>query len=213
MIHVKRRRVPKGFNVVVRAPGLAWLAKNPYKKGEELPPLWRDGLPELRREYKAICAYLGCHVQAASAVGTVDHFVPKRGVGRQHAYSWGNFRFASSRMNSRKGVRTVIDPFTVRDGDFELVFASAAVVVRAAPALLPPQRELVDDAIDRLSLNDDKCLEERTTYWADYRNGDISFDYLKRFCPIIALEAARQGVLLPKDKAVTTRQIRAWLDS
>lgn len=213
MIRVKRRRAPPGFQAAVRTPGQAWLAANPYRKGEELPPFWRNGLPDLRREYKAICAYLGCFVQSASAIDTVDHFVAKRGLGRKEAYSWGNFRFACARMNARKGVRAVIDPFTLQDGWFELVFLSIAVFVRAAPHLRQDQREAVDRAIDRLRLNDDKCVEERTTYWADYQNGDIAFDYLKRFCPFVALEAARQGRLLAKDSATTPAQIRAWLDS
>lgn len=213
MIHVKRRRAPHGFKAAVRTPGLAWLAANPYQKGEELPPLWRKGLDDLRREYKAVCAYLGCFVQAASAIDTVDHFVAKRGLGRKDAYSWGNFRFSSARMNTRKGVRAVFDPFKVQDGDFELVFTSAAVVVRAAPHLGTIARKEVDRTIDRLGLNDDKCREERTTYWTDYCNGDISFDYLKRFCPFVALEATRQGRLLACDAAITTGHIRAWLDS
>lgn len=213
MIHVRKRRVPPGFNQLVRDRGLLWLGANPYQKGEKLPPYWRDGLAELRREYKAICAYLGLRVQPATGVGTADHFVAKSGLGRRHAYSWSNYRYACLRMNSRKGIRKVLDPFTVRDGVFELDFCTAAVIVKASGTLSRAEFAKADRTITILGLDEQPAIRERTDYWNAYLLGELTLDYLKRHAPFVALEAARQGLLLPKDHHVTVADIRTWLDS
>lgn len=64
MIPVAPQPEPNDFDVKVRQPGSAWLAKKgltaiaPLPTETEPPPYWRACLDELHRSYGGICAYL-----------------------------------------------------------------------------------------------------------------------------------------------------------
>lgn len=210
MIHVHERlTVPPSFTSAVTTPGTGWLAANPTTK--KLPSYWRAGMPELRAAYKGICAYFCCYVYPTTGGGSTDHFVPKS-KDRALAYTWSNYRFACTRMNSRKrDASDVLDPFTVPDGWFELYFPTMRV--RPGKGLAGGDLKAVRASIRRLKLNSEECRRERAEYWDDYNAGQITGNQLVRRAPMIALEAVRQGVLLPADVGITAAIIRAHLDS
>lgn len=213
MIHVEPRPAPADFDAKVRGPGTAWLAAHPPAHKKKLPEYWRRALPDLRREYKGICAYFCCFVMPATGARSTDHFVPKvhaRGV----AYEWSNYRFACSRMNSRKrDARDVLDRFSLADGWFELYFPT----MRVRPSRTVPTAadgKAVRDTIERLGLNSQECVTEREHHWDNYAEHGLSAARLMATAPFVAMEAARQGLLNPADQGVVTvATIRAWLDS
>ena len=212
MIRVHERGATTAFIDAVASPGNAWLAANPTKKPrEELPTYWRAGVGELRTAYKGICAYFCCYVRPVTGTGSTDHFVAKTSD-RARAYDWSNYRFACTRMNSRKrDASDVIDPFALPDGWFELYFPTMRV--RPTAALSEAQTKEVVATIRRLKLNSYECVSERGEYWDDYQLHGLSAERLYRYAPMIALEAVRQGLLKPADRGVTSTEIRAWLNS
>lgn len=210
MIRVRQGRKPQDFEQRVGKPGRAWLLANPPIPGQELPPYWRRCSSELRAAYRGVCAYYGCHVAEVTGAGTTDHFVAKSGA-RSRAYSWGNYRFACSRMNVRKAdASDVLDPFKLTDGWFVLDFV--LMTVHPAPTLTAPQRRKVMETRDRLELNEGACCRERRQIWLRYQRGGAAQD-LWEGSPFIALEAVRQGLLRPTDAHVNAAMIRAWLDA
>lgn len=211
MIHVTPRPEPADFDTQVRTPGNNWLAKHPPAHKKKLPDYWRRALPDLRASYKGICAYFCCYVRPATGGGSADHFVPKSKA-RTDAYEWDNYRFACSRMNSRKrDASDVLDPFVLLDGKFEIWFPTMRV--RPSGGLTPQELSDVRATISRLKLNSEECSSERQELWDDYDLHGLKVQRLIEYAPFIAMEAARQGLLKPADNAVTVATIRAWLDS
>lgn len=212
MIHVNPRSEPGSFNQSVRIPGQVWLKANPKKtKGEIIPAYWRACLPDLRSSYKGICAYFACYVKPATGAQSADHFVAKSAK-RSLAYEWDNYRFACSRMNARKNdASDVLDPFTLVDGWFVLQFLT--MTVHPSTGLSPQQRKKVIATRDRLDLNSAECIKEREEAWDDYYTHGLHVNRLIEYAPFVAIEAVRQGLLLPRDAKLTVQQIRAWLDS
>ncbi len=211
MIAVKPRPEPASFNAQVRVPGNAWLVRHPPSHKKKLPDYWRRCLPDLRTSYKGICAYFCCYVRPATGGGSADHFVPKSKA-RNVAYDWDNYRFACTRMNSRKrDASDVLDPFFLMDGWFTIYFPTMRV--KPSGGLSATDLQKVKATIKRLKLNSRECIEERAEYWDDYRTNNISAFQLQKHAPFIAMEAARQGLLKPADAAITVASIRAWLDS
>lgn len=213
MIHVHERvSVPPTFTAAVTGPGATWLAANPTKAPKEkLPAYWRAGSADLRAAYKGICAYFCCYVRPVTGTGSADHFVAKSSD-RARAYDWSNYRFACTRMNSRKrDASDVLDPFTLADGWFELYFPTMRV--RPSATLTKAQAKEVRATIKRLKLNSHECVSERGDYWDDYQSHGLSATRLYQYAPLIALEAVRQGLLKPADHGLTAAHIRTWLDS
>ena len=211
MIHVDERPEPASFDARVRVPGDAWLARHPPSHKKKLPDYWRRCLPDLRSSYKGICAYFCCYVRPATGGGSADHFVPKS-KGRNAAYEWDNYRFACSRMNSRKrDASDVLDPFTLLDGEFVIWFPTMRV--RPAGGLVAARDKEVRATIKRLKLNSGECVKERQDYWDDYAVHGLSVLRFVEYAPFVAMEAARQGLLKTADAGVTVDSIRAWLDS
>jgi len=215
MIGVKLRPepVPPGFDFDdrVRTPGNNWLALHPPAHKKKLPDYWRRGAPALRDSYKGICAYFCCFVMPATGGGSADHFVPKSKA-RNVAYEWDNYRFACTRMNSRKrDASDVLDPIGLADGLFVLAFTTMRV--KLAAGLSTATLTNVKATIRRLRLNSQECISERREHWDNYDQHGLHADRFMAHAPFIAMEAARQGLLKPADSAVTVATIRAWLDS
>lgn len=212
MIRVKARNPPASFAANVHAPGQAYLLAHPVAvKKEKWEAHWRNSIPDLRMNYKDICAYYGCHVAETTGAATVDHYLPKS-KNRAQAYDWSNFRLACSRMNARKHNGTnIIDPFAVVDGWFVLEFGP--MTVHPAPALAPPTRASVLHTRDKLDLNSSECVRERTRLWNNYAVNEDSVTSLYTHAPFVALEAVRQHKLRSGDTHVTLTTIRTWLDS
>ncbi len=193
MIHVDPQPEPSDFDKTVRAPGRRFRESNP--DGQELPPYWRACLDDLHKAYRGICSYVNIYINRVTGARTVDHFIAKSGA-REEAYEWSNYRLACSLMNSRKGrFDDVLDPFEVEDGWFVLEFGFLKLFPN--PELAPDLQDRVQNTINRLGLNDKSCRDARDEYCRDYIEGAISFDYLKRYCPLVAREMAREGLVRP----------------
>lgn len=210
MIHVRLQPEPGDFDSRVRIPGTQWRQANPGAAPATFPPFWRDAMPALRQSYKGICAYYCCFVMPATGGASTDHFAPKSKEPAD-TYEWSNYRFACTRMNSRKSnASDVLDPFTLADGCFALVFHTMRVV--PAAGVTGSILGKVNKTVNRLNLNSTECIDERTRYWNQYQRGLHVEDFYQA-APFIALEAVRQGMLLPAHSHITVAEIRAWLDA
>jgi hypothetical protein len=218
MIPVEPAPEPPDFDSKVRQPGLSAIAelvgeppkikrRGPRRRkianhreeipSDSFPPFWRAALGDMMRAYHRICAYMAIYIEEITGAGTVDHMIP-RSVEWSHVYEWDNYRLACSLMNSRKNdAIAVLDPFRVRDGWFELDLVGFQV--KPSDALSPHIRERVDRTIARLRLNDKDCRDARERYAMAYWNRDISYGFLSRRAPFVALELTRLNRLRLED--------------
>jgi hypothetical protein len=192
MIPISLKPEPANFDASVRIPGQNFLRSNPHPKHNEWKPYWTNALPDLRIAYNEICAYSATWIPHSTGGHSVDHFDSKT-INPHLAYEWSNFRYCSSRFNSRKGVKTIADPFSIHYNWFEINFSN--MLIQPADYLAPTIKNEINASIDILGLNsDDKLVEERLSYFQYFHNGDISFSYLERKAPFIAYELRRQGL-------------------
>lgn len=219
MIHVERQPEPDDFDARVRQPGRSALAElvgqpptvqrpGPRRnkladriedlRHGDLPPFWRHCLPQLAEAYRRICAYSCLYVEPITGSDTVDHYVPKS-LDARMAYEWGNYRFACSRMNARKGVAAeVLDPFEVQDGWFQLDLVRFQL--QPAPGLSAEVIARIELTIRLLGLDDEDCKHSRASWFENYQAGHISLPFLDRRFPLLARELRRQDRLLPADR-------------
>jgi hypothetical protein len=190
VIHVELQPEPDDFDARVRQPGLRALAAG----AKELPPHWRHSIPELRKRYRSICAYLCIYVPRGTGAASVDHLAPKSRR-REIAYEWSNYRFVCSLMNARKrDFEDVLDPMEVPDGWFTLDLSFLQVLPSAT--LDEPTRLRVQATIDRLKLNDEECLAARGEDLDWYWSGGMSFEMLEEKSPFVAKELQRQRLTI-----------------
>ncbi len=131
--------------------------------------------------------------ESARNTFSIDHFIPKS-KNPSLAYKWSNFRYASSRFNSRKGARAILDPFTLQEGWFTLDFSSC--LVKPGADMPPDQKNPVISTINILKLNDDEDLVEERKAWIEaHRKGEITFAHLEKMAPFIAFELRRQNLV------------------
>jgi hypothetical protein len=188
LIHVEPQPEPPDFDAKVRKPGLSDLAS---PEGE-LRPHWRHCATQLWQAYKGVCAYSSLHIPRGTGALSVDHLLPKS-KRRELAYEWSNYRLACVRMNARKNdLEDVLDPFEVQDGWFALELSTLEVV--PGEGLPDALRAQVQKTIDRLDLNDDEFVRARDAHYSAWKEGDMSFRLLLKFCPFLAKELLRQGV-------------------
>jgi len=209
VIRVEPQPEPPDFDEKVRKPGLRALAelrgqpaeKRPGPKREvkdsiqskDLPDYWTKSLEDLHRAYRGICAYLCIHIPHAVGSRTTDHFSaksPRISPKPEDAYEWSNYRLACSLMNTRKGTKTVIDPFTIDGPWFELDLSTLGI--RPNSELPETLRERVQTTIDELGLDGDECRKAREHWYQPYIEGEITFSFLQRMCPFLAGEIVRQ---------------------
>ncbi len=196
MIPVAAKPEPINFTEQVRIPGQKFLSKvaKPTSLQWRGKEYWQRVLPDMRRAYKSICAYSGFWIPHSTGNHSIDHFIPKSKQ-PSLAYEWHNYRYVSARFNSRKGTNTIIDPFELVCGCFILDFNS--FLIKPNPDLSRNQKDKLWKTIKHLKLNDDEDLViERQTWYLNYLNEEISFKYLKKMAPFIALEVERQDLLL-----------------
>lgn len=218
MIPVVPAPEPPNFDRKVRQPGLSAIAElvgepltikrgGPRRRkivdhrediaSESFPPFWREALDDMMRAYHRICAYMAIYIEEITGAGTVDHMIP-RSVEWRHIYEWDNYRLACSLMNSRKNdAIAVLDPFRVKEGWFELDLVGFQI--RPSEMLSPHIYRRVDRTIAKLRLNDKDCREARGRYAMEYWIGEISYGFLSRRAPFIAMELRRQGRVRPED--------------
>jgi len=218
MIPVTLAPEPASFDAAVRKRGLAAIAelvgepgsgtrRGPKRKpvaarreqipSRAFPPFWTAMEDEMHRAYRGLCSYSALYIEPATGGRSIDHFVPKS-VDWQLVYEWSNYRFACSRVNSKKLDQTgLLDPFLIVDEWFELEFV--AFQVRAGAGTTRKIRTQVEATIEGLGLNRRPFCMQREAYAEDYRAGVIGFAYLDRMAPFVAREIRRQGLVRPED--------------
>jgi hypothetical protein len=209
VIRVELQPEPPDFDQKVRKPGLRALAElrgqpaeprsGPKRKvkdtidSEDLPSFWTKSLDDLHAAYRGICAYLCIYIPHVVGNRTTDHFSPKSpriSAKPEDAYEWTNYRLACGLMNTRKGTKAVIDPFTIDGRWFELDLSTLGI--KPNPTLPDPLRARVQATIDDLGLDDDECRKAREHWYQPYVEGEITFSFLQKMCPFLAEEIVRQ---------------------
>lgn len=222
MIRVKSAKEPSSFDESVRLPGLEALArrvgvteidgkklrgrppKHVYARREEIPsddfpPLWRQAIPDLRREYRNLCAYTALYIEHGTGDATVDHFTPISSDWRG-AYEWSNYRLACGQVNTNKDVRKPLDPFEIEDGWFALELVGYQVVPGADTT--GALRDAIAATINNsLRLNQPRFISQRSAEAEAYLAGDVALAHLERRAPFVARELRRQGMLRAADRA------------
>ncbi len=194
MIPVLSQPEPIDFSQRVRNPGQRFLEHTPRPTTEQWirKEFWRKVLPDMRTAYNQVCAYSAQWIPHATGNHSIDHFIPKAAQPAL-AYEWSNYRYVSSRFNSRKGLFAIVDPFTLQHGSFVLDFYS--FLIKAKPDLPAEQKAIIWNTIDILKFNtDDDLVTERQTYTNEYKTGQITFQHLQKMAPFIAFELHRQGL-------------------
>lgn len=148
MIHFAAPPEPADFNEKVRQPGTAWLAQHPTGRPKDY---WGLCKGELADGFMNLCAYSAMY----EPVGTVDHYL-SCDTDRNQAYEWNNYRFASWWINSSKqnADDTVLDPFQVEDGWFEILLPSLQLIV--SDAVPEHEKDRAKYTLTRLHLRDDE---------------------------------------------------------
>jgi len=187
VIRVEPRAEPPSFDERVRRPGLRALAEI---KSKDLLPSWRGCLDDLHAAYEGICAYSCLYIPRVVGSKTTDHFSAKASADLNLAYEWSNYRLACGLMNSRKGTKVVIDPFTIDGNWFQLDLSTLAIT--SNPKLAARSRARVQHTIEELRLDDDECRQARADWYQPYVDGEITFSFLQRKCPFLAAEMVRQ---------------------
>jgi hypothetical protein len=194
MMPLAMKQPPPNFPNLVREPGRVFLRKIPHPTSEEWKKgdFWVKVLPYMRSQYDSLCSYCAQWIPHSTGNHTVDHFIPKS-LRPALAYEWSNYRYVSSRFNSRKGMRSILDPFTLTEPPFEMDFSSFLLTTN--PNLQPGEQALALETIRILKLNsDDDLVYERQEWTNEYRAGEITFEHLRRKAPFLAYEVDRQGL-------------------
>ncbi len=194
MIPVKKQPEPGKFEKLVRVPGRDFLKKvpNPTTQQWKSHSYWREIIKDMRIAYGGVCAYCAHWIPVDTGNKTIDHFIPKS-LNPELAYEWANYRLAASKYNNSKGVKKILDPFTLKPDWFVLDFPTLKVLPNGG--LLPDQKEAVKNTIEILKFNkDEECIESRGNWLMDYCSGEITFKHLEKKAPFIAYELKRQGI-------------------
>ena len=192
MIPVKPAPEPQDFDIAVRRPGAAFLARCPSPSGNQWKPLWRKALPGAVSAYGDVCAYYCFSIgTGTSGVAEIDHFLPKS-KRPDLAYEWKNFRLASKWANTAKGDRSVLDPFSLRPDSFRIFFVTGEVV--PSPDLSDEHASKCRETIDVLKLNRQELRKRRISDFDDFIHGKIAIDHLQRESPFVAVEVKRLGI-------------------
>ncbi len=200
MIPVEMKPEPSNFSKQVRNPGKQFLSENSNPSSQQWRnrEYWQRVLPDMREAYNGICAYSASWIPYSTGNHSIDHFIPKSQQ-PELAYEWENYRYASARFNSRKGMHAVVDPFKLLPKSFILDFSS--FFIKPNPKLSVKEQHSLRETIERLKLNDDEDLViERQTCSLDYLNNEISLAHLQKRYPFIAFELERQNLLRPEDE-------------
>lgn len=188
MIPVARVREPKDFDARVRQPGNKWLQAN--SKARRPKDRWSPYLSRLARGFGDRCGYAA---MLDPTGGTVDHYLSFKN--HPHlAYEWTNYRFVSHTLNASKRTAddTVLDPYLVRAGWFEILLPS--LQMRATDRIPQRLRAKAEYTLKRLKLRDgEKIVRWRQHWYERYQSGLLSLDGLRDVAPLIADAVERQA--------------------
>jgi hypothetical protein len=193
MIPVKPQPEPQNFTQCVKTPGIEFLKHipKPTLKQWNGHEYWRRVLPDMRKAYKGICAYSAQWI-SDNGSDSIDHFLSKSSQPNL-AYEWGNFRYASLKFNSRKGIHVILDPFTLAPDWFILEFPS--LLLKPNAGLSAKDKSAVQHTIDVLRLNDEDCIDSRRSWLEHFYLGQFPFAHLQDMMPFIAYELQRQDMV------------------
>lgn len=195
MISVTKVKEPDAFDVEVRQPGNQWLTNNPNAKRPT--PLWDKYTHKLSDGFAGLCGYAAMHDPTG---GTVDHYLSYKSHPNL-AYDWDNYRFASGTLNSSKknADNTVLDPYEVGDGWFEILLPS--LQMRVTGVVPANYRDKAEFTLTRLKLRDgERIIRWRQSWYEMYKKGELSLEGLRRVAPLIATAVEKyiaQGKLVP----------------
>ncbi len=114
MIPVAPVPEPSGFDRRARRPGNAGLAEN---RGAERPrDFWSPFREVLAQGFLHRCGYTAMYLPD----GSVDHHLSYK-THPDLSYEWSNYRYVAGWINSAKKKATVLDPYTVGEGWFEVL--------------------------------------------------------------------------------------------
>ena len=186
MIRFEKPPEPPEFDEKCRKPGNQWLRKNP--NSERPRDYWSEFKPELADGFFDLCAYTVMY----TPTGTVDHFMSCSN--HPHLiYEWSNYRYAAGWINSSKRTKddTVLDPFEVMAGWFEILLPSLQLVVTSD--VPPAMHEKALFTLERLHLRDDeRVIRQRREWYQMYQEGELTLAGLSRKAPLIAAAIRKQ---------------------
>jgi hypothetical protein len=186
MIHFERPPQPPKFSERCHQRGNQWLEEHPNVVRPK--DYWTEFKPELTDGFSNLCAYTVMYTPN----GTVDHYLSWKNY-RHLAYEWTNYRFCAGWMNSSKSNAddTVIDPFHVQDGWFEIILPSLQLrITDQVPAQLSQKAEYT---LNRLHLQDDeRVIRQRREWYRMYQEGELTLDGLSMKAPLIAAAVEKQ---------------------
>lgn len=166
-------------------------------------PHWTRALDALHSAYDGYCAYLARYIEPVETP-TVDHFVALRNsTDPMLAYTWSNYRLASSLMNGCKSAfDDVLDPFEIEHEWFALDLNTFRVV--AGPKLPAARLAEANATIHRLHLDDKPICESRRRafhkYWSPPAGKrPVPLWSLREDEPFLEYEMRRQNRIRPED--------------
>ena len=189
MIPVSPVKKPENFDKEVHIPGNAWLEDHP---GATRPKdFWNKYIKQLDEGFNSLCGYAA---MLDPTGGTVDHYLSYKNR-PDLTYEWSNYRFASGPLNSSKKTAddTVLDPYEVQDGWFEIILPS--LQLRMTAAVPETHRKKAKFTLKRLKLQDgERIIRWRRRWYAMYQNGKLTLDGLREVAPLIADAVERQNL-------------------
>jgi hypothetical protein len=205
MLRIELVNEPPQFNLEVRRKGLKWMANRgldlnkELPEGTKLPDYWKACSAQLRMAFEGRCCYSGSYMRQSEII-PVEHAIAKS-LRPDLAYEWANYRYASQRINGRKGVKIILDPaqFPIGVDIYFLDFVTGSifpnsVLKKGMPALYA----MADQTISALGLDDELYRDERMEVWGDYMassRGKEEKLLLRKTNNFIWHEATRQGLL------------------
>lgn len=181
MIRVQKVTKPTYFDKRVHIPGQEWLEKHPSAKRPKA--YWDCCIVDLAQGFDSLCGYAA---MLDPTGGTVDHYISFN-TRRDMAYDWSNYRFASGTLNCSKqnADDTVLDPFEVGEGWFEILLPSLQMC--ATDSVPKRLRKKAEFTLDRLKLRDgERVIRWRQSWYEMFTNGILTLDGLRRVAPLIA---------------------------
>jgi hypothetical protein len=186
MIHFDIPPVPDDFDERCRQRGNQWLESHP--DAERPRDYWTEFKSQLADGFSDLCAYTVIYTPR----GTVDHYLSWKN--HPHlAYEWSNYRFCADWMNKSKQNEddSVLDPFQVQDGWFEIILPS--LQLRVTDQVPPELRLKAEYTLKRLHLQDDeRVIRQRREWYRMYQEGELTLVGLSRKAPLIATAVEKQ---------------------
>lgn len=181
---------PDTFDDRCRKRGNAWLLANP--EADRPYAYWTEYNHVLAEAFSSRCGFSGQWISS----GTIDHFQSWH-ADKSQAYEWDNFRYVEGWLNSsksKKPANTIMDPFFVQSGWFEIILPSLQLVVSNT---IPAQhRALAESTLKQLPIgHDERILRPRRQWLKLYEDGDLSLAGLEKFAPLIAAAVRKRDGL------------------